>query len=689
MLFMKKGVVIGEVCGVSSVIPLITDENEKQNYDNDSVPAVNKNENSLPADVDFLSAVDLSHLSNEERTLVADLLREESDVFSKSESDIGDIKSFEMKIKLSDDIPVREAYRHLPRNLYNEVRNYVHDMLLNGWIRESYSSYASPIVCVRKKDGGLRMCIDYRKLNMKTIPDSQPIPKIQEILDNLHGNSWFSTLDMSKAYHQGYVHEDSRKYTAFCTPWALYEWLRIPFGLKNAPPGFQRFINNCLDDLVHNICEPYLDDILCFGRTFNEHLHNLRRILQRLKARGVKLRADKCKFFHKEVRYLGRLISGDGYRPDPKDTEVLEKFRTPPQNIGEVRSLLGFFGYYRSFVQNFSTIMKPLYDLLKVKPQNSKSKSNTKSNSKTSYNAKQAIQWNSNLQSIVDKMIDLLKSPKIISFPDFNNPFFVTCDASSEGLGAVLYQKQDGKSRVISFASRSLTNAERNYHSSRLEFLALKWAICDKFSDYLKYGPGFTVYTDNNPLTYVLSTAKLNAVGLRWVSELADYNFTIKYRPGRVNVDADYLSRNAQDIDLFTKQCTESCSKDNIDSIVNAAVSVDVVTDISVDCLSLPGKETLKIDQDELKKAQQDDDVVGVVYKAVLENQYPSRKKVRLWNKGSRLMLHHFKKLKIQNGILVRSTSSFSQIVLPKMYHELVFKHLHDNLGHLGLVQKR
>ena len=144
----------------------------------------------------------------------------------------------------------------------------------------------SVCVCVRKKDGSLPMCIDYRKVNNKTIPDSQPIPRIQDIFDNLYGKTWFSTLDMSKAYHQGYVAEDSRHYTAFSIPWALFEWVRIPFGLRNAPPAFQRYVNNCLGDLIHNACEPYLDNNLCHGCTFQEHMVNLRRVLQRLKARG-------------------------------------------------------------------------------------------------------------------------------------------------------------------------------------------------------------------------------------------------------------------------------------------------------------------------------------------------------------------------------------------------------------------
>ena len=164
------------------------------------------------------------------------------------------------------------------------------------------SSYSSPIVVVRKKDGTMRMCIDYRALNLKTVPDAQPIPRIQDILDSLGGQQWFSTLDMSKAYHQGYIDERFRHLTTFATPWTLLEWIRIPFGLKNAPPAFQRYINLVLDDHKGSICEPYLDDILVYARTFDEHVENLRMVLKRLLARGIKLRAGKCVFCKGEVR---------------------------------------------------------------------------------------------------------------------------------------------------------------------------------------------------------------------------------------------------------------------------------------------------------------------------------------------------------------------------------------------------
>ena len=465
---------------------------------------------------DWLPPVDLSHLTEQQRLVAEKILREESGVFSRGKDDQGDVPDMEMEIHLKDDVPVVVPHRQLPRQLYEEVKNFINDLVKR--IRESTSNYSSPIVCARKKSGALRLCIDYRLLNQKIIPDKMPIPRIQELLDGLGGQVWFSTLDMSNAYFQGYVKEEFRKLTAFSTPWALYEWIRIPQGISNSPPVFQRYINGVLQGLRDLICTAYLDDILIYGKSFEAHAANLKSVLARLKSRGIKLEPTKCHLFRTEIRYLGRLLSKDGHRPDPADAEAIEKFREVPKSVGDLRSKLGFLGYYRSYIKDFSQKFQPMYQLLQ-----GNILVHGKKKSKVAF-SRQPIAWTQEMQDTVDDVIDYLKSPGFLAFPDWNIPFTLHVDASQKGLGAVLYQKIDNKDRVISFASRTLTPPEQKYHlhSGKLEFLALEWAITDKFSDYLSFGPPFTVYTDNNPLTYVMTTAKLNATGLRWVATLSN-----------------------------------------------------------------------------------------------------------------------------------------------------------------------
>ena len=676
-VFMKKGTVLGHVSEVNTVIQFPVQKEAKVA----KVDSVEKDGEDDDEEVgSWEDQLDLSGLTEEEFLEAKQMLLEEHEVFSKSKNDIGHVPDFKIPINLVDDIPVNESYRSIPRPLYEDVKNHINNLLAHGWVRKSTSAYASPMVCARKKDGSLRLCIDFRRLNTKIIPDRQPIPRVQDILDGLNGQEWFSTLDMSQAYHQGEINEESRKFTAFSTPWSLLEWIRIPYGLSNAPPCFQRFINETLRNLKDKICVAYLDDILIFGKNFKEHKRNVRTVIRCLRKKGIKLNPKKCCFFRKEVRYLGRLVSRNGYRPDPENTAALDECLKAPKTISNLRSLLGFLGYYRNFVMNFSRKMKPVYDLLKVEEEVKDKRAL----------AKRKIEWLPEHQRIVEEIVGYLKSPEVIAFPDFKEPFFIHCDASNTGLGGVLYQKQEEKLRVISFASRTLSPAEKNYnlHSGKLEFLALKWCITEKFSDYLHYGPRFTVFTDNNPLTYVLSSAKLNAAGLRWVAQLADYQFDIKYRPGKLNIDADYLSRHP--VDVFKSHMegeNELLEAEDVGIIFNEATKRDRMwvdsNSVSVQMMEENKSQGCqKISCQDLQAAQLSDDIIAPVYQAVLANSSLNVDAEK--NRGTMLLSRQRKKLFMEKGVLFRRTATNKQIVLPKTFHSMVFKELHDSMRHLG-----
>ena len=462
------------------------------------------------------------------REKAIDLLMEYHDVFALDPNELGCSSKIKHEIKLVDDEPFKERFRRIPQPMVEEVRTVLKDMLDSGAISPSQSPWCNAVVLVRKKDGSLRFCIDFRRLNQMTKKDSYPLPRINEAIDSLQGAGYFSSLDLKSGFWQVLMDEDSKQYTAFTVGnLGFYECERMPFGLCNAPATFQRLMENTLGELNLTYCLIYLDDVIVFSKTMEDHLHRLRVVLQRFRDENLKLKPGKCNFFQEQIDYLAHTVTKDGVRPSDAHLEAIRAFPLPT-NFTEIRAFLGLTGHFRRFVEHYAHVAEPLNEHLRG--EGSKKK-------------KQSLKLTPQaIEAFYELKKRVLNAP-VLAFADFTKPFLLETDASGQGLGAVLSQKQkDGRYHPVAFGSRTLKRSERNYHSSKLEFLALKWAVTSHFKEYLIFQP-FEVRTDNNPLTYIQTTPNLDATGHRWVGELASFDFTLTYLKGKNNGAADALSR--------------------------------------------------------------------------------------------------------------------------------------------------
>ena len=406
-------------------------------------------------------------LTGEDQEHFLTFLEENHSVFAIEDSERGETQAFAMEIETGDCSPRRQYPRRLPIALRTEVDRQVERMLEAGVIQQSKSPWASPIVLVCKRDGTHRFCIDYRQLNLVTKPDAFPLPRIDDLLDKLGGARFFSTLDLASGYWQIRMEPKSQEKTAFITHKGLHEFRVMPFGLRNAPAAFQRLMQEVLSDLNpadgSEFVSVYVDDILVYSRSLSDHLHHLQRVFSRLKKFNLKLKPAKCSFIQQEVRFLGHVLTPQGFKTSEDHISSVKEFK-PPQSVRDVRRFFGLASYYRRFIASFAKIASPLHSLTRKDV---------------------SFHWSPQCQKAFETLKDKLVQSPVLAYPQGDRQYVLETDASVMGLGAVLSQMQeDEKLHPVAYASRALSSSERNYGITDLETLAVVCAM-SHFRSYI------------------------------------------------------------------------------------------------------------------------------------------------------------------------------------------------------------
>ncbi|KFD69273.1 hypothetical protein M514_18422 [Trichuris suis] len=463
-------------------------------------------------------------LTEEQKKQILELVENYNDVFDNGKYPMTCTAQVDHHIVTEPTPPIScKPYRTSPREREHIARQ-VQEMLDHDIIEPSESPWSFPVVLVKKKDGQWRFCVDYRRLNAITIRDAYPCPRVDDVLERLSSCSYFSKLDMKSAYWQVNVAPQDRPKTAFVTPDGLYQFKRMPFGLTNAPATFARLIDCVLSQQKWAYCMAYLDDVIVFSQSFQQHLERLDSVLKAVKRSGLRLNPPKCVLATHEVECLGHLVDSQGIRTDPSRVKAMADY-PPPQNVKELRRFLGLCGYYRRFVRQFAMVARPLTTLLR-----------------------KSVPWQwgrDEEEAFLGLKRRLTESPILRHFDD-ELPTEIHTDASQHGLGAVLVQRGPLGEQVVAYISRTLSKTEVRYHSNELECLAVVWAL-HRFRHYV-HGRKFSVVTDNAAVMWLFNSKKSSGKMARWVLAAMEFldDCTFIHRPGKTNEMADALSRTAR-----------------------------------------------------------------------------------------------------------------------------------------------
>ena len=617
---------------------------------------------------DLISKVDVD-VSSQEKSELKRLLSEYSDCFSKSEFDLGQTTLVKHKIETGDNHPVRQALRRQPLAYREEIDRQLGDMLKLRIVEPSASPWASNIVIVAKKDGSLRFCVDYRGVNKITVKDSYPLPRITDCLDALGSATYFSTFDLRSGYFQIAMDEADRDKTSFVTRRGSFRFTSMPFGLCNAPATFQRLMDVVMAGLKYEVCLVYLDDIVLFSNSIEEHLVRMRQIFDRLRYANLKLKPSKCHLLRRQVTFLGHVVSEGKLATEPAKIECVQSWPVP-ENVAEVRSFVGLCSYYRRFVKDFAQVAAPLHAL-------------------TGNNVH--FQWTAECQAAFVELKKLLTTSPVLTMPTDDGEYRLDTDASNLAIGAVLSQIQSGEERVIAYASRMLSGPEKNYCVTRKELLAVVYFL-KQFRPYL-LGREFTIRTDHSALRWLRSTPEPLGQQARWLERLEEFSYKIEHRPGRRHGNADAMSRRP------CRQC--KLMDEEADELINERNDCQLPSDAACGSrliqLGAPTEDS-QWNAEKLREAYVTDGELSPIYQLLLENgeRVPfdtiageSRCTKVYWTQWSRL--------KLIDGVMYRSWESpdgthyRDQLIPPLCFREEIMEiaHTGSSGGHLGIRRSK
>jgi hypothetical protein len=475
---------------------------------------------------------------------------EYADVFPDELSGMPPDRDIEFAIELQPGtVPISKRPYRMPPAELAELKKQLQELLDKGFIRPSTSPWGFPTLFVKKKDESLRLCIDYCPLNVVTIKNKYPLPRIDVLFDQLVGAKVFSKIDLCFGYHQIKIRASDIPKTAFSTRYGLYEFLVMSFGLTNAPAYFMYLMNSVFMPELDKFVVVFIDDILVYSKNEEEHAGHLHVALQHLREHHLYAKLSKCDFWLKEIKFLGHTISQAGMAVDPDKVQEVMNWK-PPTTVHQIRSFLGLAGYYRRFIPDFSQILKPITELLKKEAK---------------------FVWGQKCEDAFHALRHHLTTTPVLAQPDSSKPFDVYCDASGTRLGCVLMQDN----RVIAYASRELRTHEQNYPTHDLELAAVVHAL--KMWRHYLMGTHCSIFTDHKSLKYIFTQADLNMRQRRWLELIKDYDLKVHYHPGKANVVADALSRKSQCncvmMDSRINTLCDELSKMKIEVIPSGALS--------------------------------------------------------------------------------------------------------------------